>query len=268
MPTGLTYTTYQNQIATMAAIAFNTPSGTTTPTPVPSPTLSVNVTDANFQNILPSMIDYAELRIYRDLDLLASVQTATATLSTTTRQVSFPQFVTVQQINVITPYGTTNPDLGTRVSLVPVTKEFLDIVYPSASTSGVPSYFAPLLQNSTDTTPTTQTLNTFLVGPFPNNPYTVEIVGTYRPPTLSSANITTFITENLPDLFIMASMVYISAYQRNFGRINDDPNMAQTYESQYQSLMKAATVEEFRKKFQSAGWTSVSPSPVATPTRG
>jgi hypothetical protein len=44
--------------------------------------------------------------------------------------------------------------------------------------------------------------------------------------------------------------------------------MAQTYEGQYQSLLKGATVEEFRKKFASAGWTSMSPSPVATPTRG
>jgi hypothetical protein len=182
--------------------------------------------------------------------------------------VAFPQFVTVQQINVVTPYGVSDPNSGTRRSLLPVTKEFIDIVYPSSSTAGVPYYFAPLLQNSTGTTSTTQTLNTFIVGPWPDVPYTVEIVGTYRPATLSSTNTTTFISENLPDLFIMASMVYISAYQRNFGRINDDPNMAQTYEGQYQSLLKGATVEEFRKKFASAGWTSMSPSPVATPTRG
>jgi hypothetical protein len=63
-------------------------------------------------------------------------------------------------------------------------------------------------------------------------------------------------------------MVYISAYQRNFGRANDDPQMAVTYESQYQTLLKGAMTEEYRKKMEGAGWSSKSTSPVATPTRG
>jgi hypothetical protein len=66
----------------------------------------------------------------------------------------------------------------------------------------------------------------------------------------------------------MASMIFISGYQRNFGRQSDDPQMAQSYETQYMTLLKGATVEEFRKKYQSSGWTSMSPSPVATPGRG
>jgi hypothetical protein len=81
-------------------------------------------------------------------------------------------------------------------------------------------------------------------------------------------NTSTFISLYLPDVFIMASMIYISAYQRNFGRANDDPQMAVTYESQYQALLKSAMMEENRKKFEAAAWSSQSPSPVATPTRG
>lgn len=246
MTTGLTYSTYQTQIAEMAV---------------------VSPTDPNFLAILPAMIDYAELRIYRDLDLLASVTTATQVVSTGTRAVTFPQFVTVQQINAITPYGTTSPDAGTRVPLLPTTKEFIDINYPSPSYTAVPIYFAPQSQSSTGTTSSTQTLNTFLIAPFPDGPYTLEIVGTYRPPSLSSTNATTFITQNLPDVFIMASMIYISAYQRNFGRQSDDPAMAVSYESQYQTLLKSATVEEFRKKFEAGGWSSMSPAVAATPGR-
>jgi hypothetical protein len=85
---------------------------------------------------------------------------------------------------------------------------------------------------------------------------------------MSATNLTTFVGTYLPDLFIMASMIYISAYQRNFGRANDDPQMAVTYESQYNALLKGAVVEEARKKFQAAGWTAYSPAQVATPTRG
>jgi hypothetical protein len=66
---------------------------------------------------------------------------------------------------------------------------------------------------------------------------------------------------------IMASMVYVSAYQRNFGRQSDDPAMAVSYEAQYQTLLRGAAVEEARKKFEGSGWTSQSPSPTATPTR-
>ena len=66
----------------------------------------------------------------------------------------------------------------------------------------------------------------------------------------------------------MASMIYVSAYQRNFGRQSDDPQMAQSYENQYTNLLKSAFIEEARKKFQSAGWASYSPPAAATPTRG
>ena len=85
---------------------------------------------------------------------------------------------------------------------------------------------------------------------------------------MAASNQTTFISQYLPDLLIMASMVYISAYQRNFGRQSDDPQMAQSYESQYQTLLKSAAVEEARKKFEGPGWTSQSPSPISSPTRG
>jgi hypothetical protein len=164
--------------------------------------------------------------------------------------------VVSEQFNVITPSGQTNPDSGTRNPLLPATKEFLDAVYGSPTPAGLPKYFTPFNDNL------------FLVGPFPDQEYFVEIVGTYRPPSLSETNTTTFISNYLPDVFLMASMVYVSGYQRNFGRQSDDPAMSQSYESQYQTLLRGAAIEEARKKFEATGWTSQSPSPVATPTRG
>lgn len=227
----------------------------------------VPTTDANFTAILPAMITYAENRIYRDLDFLVTVLATTTSPTTSApyvftasnRQLAIPtaDFVTLQQVNVITPYTQTNPTLGARNTLLPITKEFLDYVYPSATGATVPQYFAMLTQN------------TILVGPWPDQAYTVEIVGTIRPASLSSTNETTFISLYLPDLMIMASMVYISAYQRNFsGMSSNDPNMPTSYETQYQTLLKSAMVEEARKKFQSSGWASQSPAPVASPSRG
>ena len=65
----------------------------------------------------------------------------------------------------------------------------------------------------------------------------------------------------------MASLVFIAAYQRNFSASSDDPNMAVNYEKTYQTLLKGAMVEEARKKFNSAGWTPLSPAAVASPSR-
>jgi len=246
MTTGLSYAgtvagtnSYIDQIATMAVVQVNDPA---------------------YVTILPQMITYAENRMYRDLDFLfTSVSNTSYACTIGSRSIAVPAgtFVVPEQINIITPAGTTNPDNGTRVPLLPTTKEFLDACYGSglSANRGVPQYFAPFDDF------------TFLIGPYPDAAYQVEIVGTIRPASLSATNTTTFISLYLPDLFIMASMIYVSAYQRNFGRANDDPQMAVSYESQYQALLKSALMEENRKKFGAAAWSSQSPSVVATPTR-
>jgi hypothetical protein len=228
---------YINQIATMAV---------------------VEPTDPAFLTILPSMITYAENRMYRDLDFLfTSIATTAYGMTAGSRIIAVPAgtFVVPEQINVLV--GSSNPDLATRVPLLPTTKEFLDACYGSGATAnrGLPQYWVPFDDY------------TFLVGPYPDQSYPCELVGTYRPDSLSATNKTTFISLYLPDVFIMASMIYISAYQRNFGRANDDPQMAVTYESQYQTLLKVADLEENRKKFEAAAWSSQEPSISATPTR-
>ena len=214
--------------------------------------------DANFQVDLPNIIDDAELRIYRDLDLLNTVvRDASSTLTTGTRTFSLPSasgtFVVTEQINVITPSSATTADGGTRNSLVPASKEVLDMLWPSSTGSTVPQYFAPVTQE------------TFIVGPWPDAAYPVEVVGTIRPLTLSSTNVTTLLSAYFPDLFVAASMVRASGFLQNYGQAVDDPKQAVTWEVHYQSLLANANVEEARKKFTSYGWSSKEPSPLATP---
>lgn len=244
--TGLTYSSYKTQIATLAVVDEN---------------------DSNFEIILPQAITYAELRICRDLDLMVTSQALTGTsyvLSVGNRQLSFPMeveggtIVVSEQINLLLPVGNTDPDFSERVALTPTTKEFLDAVYGSSlpQNRAQPQYYAPFNENL------------YLVGPVPDQAYGVEVVCTIRPTSLSAGNPETFISTYLPDLFIMASMIYVSGYQRNFGRQADDPQMAVSYEQQYQTLLRSASVEEARKKYEGPGWSSQSPAPTATPTRG
>lgn len=233
---GLTYDTYRTQLALLAVVPAD---------------------DTNFLTALPSAISYAELRIYRDLDFLQTQDAEVGQIDSGERKLQFDEgtFVVTEQVNILLPAGTSDPEVAERVALTPVTKEYLDAVHGNPSYKGVPSVYAPFNDNL------------LLVGPYADAAYYAEVVGTVRPAPLSQANPTTFISQYLPDLFLMASMVYISGYQRNFGRQSDDPSMAQSYESQYQALKQGATIEEARKKYQASAWSSEGPSPVATPSR-
>jgi hypothetical protein len=225
--------------------------------------LVIPVTDPNFALAVPNFIDDSEQRLYRDLDLLNTVYRDTS-VNLTAGNRNYTQtsnisgngpFLVTQELNVITPAGQTNPELGTRNALLPATKEMLDFLYPSSTGSGVPVYFAPINQN------------TFIVGPWPDQNYTVESVGTVRPAPLSPANTTTLLTTYFPDLFLNACLAIGAGYLKDYGAATDDPRSGMTWEAKYNQQLKSALTEEARKKFQGQGWSGMSTGPEATPLR-
>lgn len=235
----LTYTQFVNSLANLLVV----PTG-----------------DAGFVTALPNIIDDAEQRLYRELDLQNTiVRDSSSAVSTGTRTFNLPSsigtFVVTEDINIITPVGTSNPENGTRNTLTPISKEALDMLWPSISGSTVPVYFAKVSQT------------TVVFGPWPDQAYQAEVIGTVRPAALSASNVTTLLSWYFPDLMIAASMVFAAGYQKNYGQGVDDPKMAVTWESHLGELLKSAQTEEQRKKFNMAGWSSKQPSPSATPPR-
>lgn len=219
-------------------------------------TLVVPSTDPNFLTELPRIIDDAEQRIYRELDLLTTiVRDSSATFTANSRNFTFPQhFVVSESLNVFTPQGTTT----NRIPLIPTTREFIDYVYgneAAVDTPSVPQYYAMI------------TDQTIIVGPPPDAAYTAEVVGTIRPEPLSATNTTTYLTQYLPDLFFAASVIFGEAYLQNFGAAADNPQAGVTWESHYQTLAASANMEENRKKYASQAWSPKQPAPLATPPR-
>ena len=214
LPISLTYNGYVTQIATMAVVNTQTVNGV------------VQGVDAAFNAIIPQMLNYAELRIQRDLDLISTITSNVAlgapvvtTSNQSTATIAQGTFVTLQNVNVITQAGTVIPDQGTRNPLLPVSKEYLQFAWPSLTNSALPQYFAMIDDH------------TFSLGPWPDQAYNLEIIGTVRmkslgPTETSDTSTSNFISLYLPDMLLMASMIYVSGYQRNFGRLNDDPQMA------------------------------------------
>ena len=223
--------------------------------------LQYTSTEPNFPTFLNGAIDYGEQRIYREADFLSEqVVDETAQLSSGVRSFTLPTtfgtFVVVDSINVVTPAGS-NSSVGVLNQLQPVSRGYLDAVYTTglSSATGQPLFFAPI------------TATSYQVGPVPDAPYFISVTGLQRPTPLSSGNSSTFLTQYCPDLFIAACMVYGAGYQRDFGSQSDDPARAQSWENQYKQLFQSVNVEEFRRKFQSQGWSAKQPNTIATPPR-
>lgn len=215
-----------------------------------------NPSDPFFVQQLPSAIDYATDRINRELNLLTTVAANSSlalTAGTRTLNFSAANINVLTDVNIITPAGQTNPELGARNPVTICDKSYLNAVYNSTAIEGVPINFALLDQQ------------TLLFGPFPDANYTVELYGTVWSTPLSASNTTTWISTYIPDVFIAASMVFMSGAQKNFAAISDDPQSAMTWEQQYGKLRDSASVEDARRKFMSSGWTSALPSPINPP---
>ena len=202
--------------------------------------------DSDWQIMLGAAIDYAELRIYRELDLLDTIVADTSLVTTggarllSISDAQVGRFVKLHSVNAITPSGASSPDTGTRSPLAPVSKAFINALYPSSAQNGVPRYYA-LIDSQT-----------LLLGPWPDEAYKMELLGNIRPTPLSSANSTTILTLYFPDLFHACAMIFASGWMRNFGSQADNPQMAVSWEAVYEKLKDGAAIEEAKKALGAA----------------
>src|SRR4051812_41830762 len=122
--------------------------------------LVVETTDTEFVAMLPAFIDYAEQRMYRELNLLSTSDSDTAGSIIGGSRLVTPakHFTVVQQVNL-------NPT-GTKIPLSPVSRDFLDAVYGSPANTGVPKFYAMISDQQ------------IAVGPWPDATYVVEVTGT------------------------------------------------------------------------------------------
>lgn len=232
-------------------------------------------TDPDFLAVLNAIIDDAEQRAYRDLDLLMTrVTDGSAALTQSARAFTLPTtkgiFVVVEQVSLFYPAigGVQQPPL------LPVSKEALEQFWPSdlpPTTPSLPTLWSPIDQVS------------IMVGPPPDLAYPVVVFGTQRPlPLYTGATLNTqtnqftitagspaadgtVLSNFFPDLFLAAQGVFLSAWQRNFGTEVNDPQMALSCEQHYQALLKSSVVEQQRARFAGPGWSARLPSPTATP---
>jgi hypothetical protein len=237
-----TYSTFQTALAQMMAVP------------------NANVAAPNFVLILPTIIDYAEQRLYRDLDLLNATLTINSALTALTRVQSLAP-ATGLPILILENFNVFDTE-GDRIQLYPTSREWIDSIYGGPSTAALPRFFGMLDDQDV------------ILGPWPDQPYACEFIGKFRPIPLYNAppptggaagSQMTYLTTVLPDLFLAAAMVSASGYQKNFGAQQDNPQMAVSWEAQYGTLLMSAKLEEMRKKQH--GWQALTSEASPPPTQ-
>lgn len=257
-PNPLSYNAYIQNIGVMAVALTSETAGL------------YSFVDPPLQQIVPSILNYAEQRISRDLDMLSSQTSNIYTLTAGANVFSLPvnDFQVVQTLEIVTLY---NGQVVNSSPLVPVSKEFIQNCFGGLMSANTPRYFAMYGDNFGDEQ---DSATNILFGPAPNYAYSLRVTGTACPPSLyqnASAGPAdtayTYISAYYPDMLVIASMIYISAYQRNWSSTADDSEMAQSYEKQYQALRLGAVPMENRRKGQGSAWSPYSTPIAATPTR-
>ncbi len=226
---------------------------------------------ADFTTLLPLTIEFAEDRILRDMVLLG-VRTANSTLITAAASrvlnlsaMTGSIILIPEGVALITPTGTTNPALGTRVPYDLVSLDMVDLLWPTEATIVAPDGAGG---DNYGRIAAMKDASTLVLGPTPGVGFTAEITGLFRPAVLSAQNTPTYISTQYPDLLVAACMIYLAgALLRNYGAASDDPKLAASWQEQYDRLLKAAIVEEDRRRTAGGGWSPNRPTPIATPPR-
>jgi hypothetical protein len=215
---------------------------------------------ADYTTILPAAIQDAEQRIYLDMDFLNTRTTwASNAFTSGSRTFTLPTspstVMVLQGVAAITPHTAATPAQGTRNQLEAVSLDYIDSTWPVEASTALPDSWAMLNDAS------------IVVKPTPDQAYPVELTGIFRPNPMSATNTTTYIGNTYPQLLVAACMIFLAGYQRDYGQQADDPKLAVSWQTMYQSQLKLALAEEQRRKGSSTGWSPFSETPLATPPR-
>jgi len=234
--------------------------------------ISQNNEDIDFTRIIPDMFAYAEGRIYRELQFLATKGTQTAQLTANNRELALPRSVIyLDHMSVITPVGAITNSSTRSPPLQRILPEALDYLWPQSSYKpSVPTKYTivgnlPVVASTALTIALSNPSYTIRLMPTPDKAYFVELYGGVRPTPLSPDNPETILTIIYPELFEACCMVFGTGYQRDYGAQADDPARAMSWETQYTNLRQGVMLEAAQLRGEGPGWTAATPAPAVQP---
>lgn len=163
----------------------------------------------------------AEQKIFNSVQFAALRKNANASLTAGNKYLATPgDFMSVFSLAVIDGSGDFNYLLNKDVN-------FIREAYPSASTQGVPKYYALFGPTTTNTVPPAITNELSLIlGPTPDSTYNVELHYFYYPESIVTAG-TTWLGDNFDSALLNGALMEAIRF------IKGDPEMIGVYEKMY-----------------------------------
>lgn len=162
-----------------------------------------NITEddsAELLEYLPTAIDQAEERLFKDLDLPDLEKTGTGSLSGSVRTVSKPSDY-LYGFHLYITNGSNEKELEKRRS------SFIRDYWPDASETATPEYYAD------------ESENTFSLAPTPDTGYNYTLEYQAKPTKLSSSNQTNYYTEKVSDGLFFAVMSEVVKFQKAWTQV-------------------------------------------------
>lgn len=182
-------------------------------------------TEATFVSQIDNFIDFAELRILREVDLNYARKYSTSVVSAGTTFVKLPSdIIVIRSCQTVDDQGAS--PTNEREYLIQKDPSFITEYAPVRGTQGTAKYYAHWDHD------------TMMVVPAPSSAITIELGYTYRPTGLSSSTTTTWIGDNAPDVLLYATLIEAYTFMKG------DPDMLQGYNQEYMRAIQALMAEE------------------------
>jgi hypothetical protein len=171
--------------------------------------------ETSFVTHLPDFITAAEEKIFKSIDLDIFRKNVTSALT------SSDQYLTVPT-DYLASFSLQITTSGSESFLLQKDVNFLREYTPSASTTGVPKYYARFDENN------------FIVAPTPNSNYTIELHYYHRPASLTAGadSGTTWVSTNAPFALLYGALIEAYTYMKG------EPDVIQNYNNMYMQSME------------------------------
>jgi hypothetical protein len=160
-------------------------------------------TEANFIAEIPVFVTQAEQRIYNSMQFPSIRKNVTGSVSPSTPYLGCPSdFLAVYSMAVIDGSGNYEYLLNKDVN-------FIRQAYPNPNDTAIPRYYALFGPQSNNVDELT-----FMLGPTPDDDYTVELHYYYYPPSITESPYTSWLGDNFDSVLLYGSLVEAYTYMK------------------------------------------------------
>jgi hypothetical protein len=186
---------------------------------------SGTLVDYTSKEQIDTFIQQAEQRIYNSVQFPSIRKNVTGTTTASNKYLSSPSdFLAVYSMAVIDGSGNYEYLLNKDVN-------FIRAAYPNPASTGIPKYYALFGPTTTNDNPPVITNElTFILGPTPDDAYSVELHYYYYPESIVTAN-TTWLGDNFDSALLYGALIEAYTYMKG------EPDVIAGYNKRYEEAM-------------------------------